>query len=96
MRTFDQYFFNREDELKGYVHDNFKISGFVTNSFKSTDGNIARRMHNMLVSEVNDKHEFPKFIVIVLADDLITFLNQKFGFENQIHFKKVAEIIIIC
>ena len=53
-------------------------------------------MHNMLVSVVNDKHEFPKSIVIVLADDLITFLNQKFGCENLIHFKKVAEIIIIC
>ena len=73
FKTFQQYFYERQIEIKGYVRENFEISGFMNNSTNSLDGNTVSRFCNMLVGAITDKKVFPKMIDVVPDDDIVNF-----------------------
>ena len=76
FRSLDRYFVNRSDNLQGYVHDTLEINGYVNNEYNSLDRSILSRMQNMLVNAITEQKLFPRFILIVMDNDIMKSLNE--------------------
>ena len=59
----------------GYIRENFDVLGKLSNKYLSNDPNLISRLHNQLVDAIHEKVILPKYLVVVLDDDLIKFLN---------------------
>ena len=62
-----------------FIKKSFEYSAVCNSRFSSTNTNMLARIQNVLVSALNgSKHGiFPKYIVVVLDDDIISFLDCK-------------------
>ena len=73
-RTFEQYFKAKEWKGMNYVQQNFEVYSTFSSKHTSTDNNAVSRLCNLLVKAIQDNIILPKFIVIVLVDDLVNFI----------------------
>ena len=60
-----------------YMIEEFEVSGFNNNKNLSYDKNVISRMRNNLIGAMKDQPVLPKFIVIVLDDDVITYFKNR-------------------
>ena len=60
-----------------FIMQNFEFTAFVNSKFSSSNGNMLARLQNTFASALNQskKSMLPKYVVIVLDNDLITYLN---------------------
>ena len=74
-KTFSEFFFEREpSDYCGYARENFEVSGFMGDSFKSLDTNLISRMRGTFLKAIKDKVLLPKMVVLVPDDDIINYL----------------------
>ena len=84
--SFEQHFKDREAETaSGYVHNTFDIKGFFTNKFTHYDQNAVSRICNTLITALQEKIKLPKWIIIVMDDDLIKYID--------VDSKDIAEVL---
>ena len=77
-RNFQDHFQQRSyEDYQGYAKEHFETRGFANSKYISTDQNMLSRLRNLMVKAISDQILFPKYIVIVLDDDLIKFLNHE-------------------
>ena len=79
-RTYRQHFLLRKDHVHNkvpYVKSHFDLQMFCNNRYNSAQENMLIRIQNTVASALNGNVRFPKFLLIILDDDLITFLNYK-------------------
>ena len=70
--------FRKDSSDKSFIKDNYDYTAFCNSRFSSTNTNMLARLQNSLVSGFNQTKNgaiLPKCILIVLDDDLITFLD---------------------
>ena len=58
-----------------YMLDQFEVSAICNSRHNSSDENLLSRFRNTLVTAINEKVRLPKYILIVLDDDLLKFLD---------------------
>ena len=58
-----------------YMKETFDATPFIADSKDSGDYNTASRIRNLLADAISDKLLLPKFIVMVLDDDIIEYFN---------------------
>ena len=71
--------FKRNTSSQRFIKDNFEPTPFVNSRFSSSNTNMLSRIQNTFAAALNQmkKMNLPRYVVIVLDDDLITFLNFK-------------------
>ena len=74
-QTFYEYYFDWQDNFKGYAKEHFEVIGFINDLRDNEDRSIISQFHNTLVHALEEKPLLPKIIVIVPDDDIINFLN---------------------
>ena len=63
-----------------YMRQNFEVWPFCSSRFSDCNPNMLSRITNSMISALNNKVYLPVYLIIVLEDDLITFLDYcKFG-----------------
>ena len=62
-----------------YIKDNYEVILFINSKFASSNTNMLARLQNTFVSAFNKTKSgvLPRYILAVLDDDLITFLDFK-------------------
>ena len=62
-----------------FIKENFEFGAHCSSRWSSANENMLQRIRNSLVTALNQEKSgvFPKFIIVVLDDDLITFLDFK-------------------
>ena len=76
--TYRQHF--KKQTLEGYyIKENFEYTGFCNSRFHGSQTNMIARIQNTMAAAINASKNgmLPSYFVIVLDDDLITFLNYK-------------------
>ena len=58
-----------------YCADNFEVTSYCNSRFNSNNTNILARIQNSLASALNKNKWLPKYIALVLDDDLIKYLD---------------------
>ena len=76
FKSFNKYFYEL-DHAEHYIFDEFEVSGFNNNKNLSYDRNVVSRMRNNLVGAIKEQPILPKFIVVVLDDDIINYFLSK-------------------
>ena len=78
LQSFDANFYRRRnEEVQSYTKEHFEVSGFMNDKYKSIDTNAVSRMRNLMVGALHDRVVFPKYIVVVMDDDLVEFVAEK-------------------
>ena len=60
-----------------YTRNNFKFDLFCNSRFNSATNNMITRIQNTFASAINKHISLPRYITVVLDDDLITYLDYK-------------------
>ena len=82
-RTFRKYFSHRtkryEDEVipESFVKTNYEFDIFYISKYSSATTNMLTRIQNTVARAINKNTLLPKYIVLALEDDLITFMDYK-------------------
>ena len=76
FKSFNKFYCEQED-TDHYNKEQFEICGFNNDKGKSYDQNTISRIHNNLVGAIQEKILLPKFIVMVLNNDIISFIFHK-------------------
>ena len=81
-RTFRQHFkrYQPEDRNKKlFIKENFDVFPYCNSRFTSTQQNILARLQNCLTGTINGVKSglLPKYIVVVLDDNVISYLDYK-------------------
>ena len=75
--SFEQYY--KMKQLKefgaGYMTEYYDLTGRSSNQYVSNDPNFISRVRNLLVALIQKEVLLPKYIAIVLDDDLVKYLN---------------------
>ena len=73
--TYRKYFRKNEDH-DWFVKENFEVTGFCSSKYSDSNSNMLSRIINSYAYALNETKLFklPKFIVVVLDDDLIQYL----------------------
>ena len=60
-----------------FIKQNFEFTAYVNSKFSNSNGNMLARLQNTFASALNQskKCNLPNYVIIVLDDDLITYLN---------------------
>ena len=58
----------------GYVRDNYDVLGKLSNKFMSNDPNLISRLRSLLVDAMQKQVILPRYVVMVLDDDILKFL----------------------
>ena len=60
-----------------YMEEAFEVNPVCNSRYSSPNTNILSRIQNAVASAINKRERLPEFMVVVLDDDLITFLDYK-------------------
>ena len=74
-RSFDPYFKLNKDSEDTYMMSNYKVTGYNNNKFLSVNQNMVSRLRNTIVTGFKEQTYAPKFVIIVLDDDLVKYVN---------------------
>ena len=81
-RSFDQHFM-QPDEDEFYTRENYDVFGFHTNQYMSNNPSMVSRIINQLEKAITEQVLLPKWLVIVLDDDLIKSVKyDKYGISD--------------
>ena len=69
-----KYFMQQKDTTM-YCPDNFEVRGYCNNRYNSNNNNILARLQNTVAGALNKNTWLPKYLAIVLDDDLIKYLD---------------------
>ena len=71
--------FKRDDAFRHYMKQFFEVTPFCNSRFSSSNTNMIARLQNTLATGFNKSKDkvLPSYIVVVLDDDLITYLDFK-------------------
>ena len=76
FRSYKEYFQKRRaSKYGGYIKEHYDTKGFVNSKYASADVNMVSRMRNLMTQAIKDQVLLPKFIVIVMDNDLIKYLD---------------------
>ena len=69
----------KELDERFYIKDNFEYLEFFNSRYSSTNTNMLSRLQTTMATAINKckDHLLPKYIIVVLDDDLISFLDFK-------------------
>ena len=70
--TYRNYFKKSSEQF--YIKDNYETAAYCQSKYENSDTNMLSRLRNALLQGINEKGRLPKFIVLVLDDDIIEFL----------------------
>ena len=73
--TYRQHF--KKTKIKSFVKENFEVFAFCSSKFADKNTNMISRMQIAFATALNKRIYLPKFVVIVLDDDLIQYLQYK-------------------
>ena len=62
-------------QVLGYCRSQFDIRGFFTNKYTHHDQNAVSRIRNTLIKAIQDNVYLPKWIITVVDDDIMRYLN---------------------
>ena len=71
--TYRQHFELAEGDF--FIKNSFEVKKNCNNRFSSNNTSMISRLINTIIFMVNSKNYLPDFLIIVLDDDLIEFLN---------------------
>ena len=73
----------KNSEREFYVKDHFEVCPFCNSHFNSNDTNMLSWIINSFVQALKKHTKLPKYLVIVLENDLMEFLNyREFGISS--------------
>ena len=72
FKSFNKHYYLNQDYDK-YMLDSFEVSGFNVDCDSSFDVNAISRLRNNLVAAIRDQIVLPKYILVVLDNDIIHF-----------------------
>ena len=81
--TYRKHFLNKSEvyvehgEVEDYIKNNFEFKMYCNSRFNSPTGNMFVRIQNTFAGAVNKNVSLPKYNLIVLDDDLITYMDFK-------------------
>ena len=75
--TYRQHFKKQEGDF--YIKNHFKFTAFCNSRFHGSQTNMLARLQNTMASAINGSKNgmLPQYFVIVLDDDLVSYLNYK-------------------
>ena len=76
FKSFIKHYIKLSD-VDRYMVDLFKVSGFMNDKKQSYDVNTLSRMRNNLIRALKEQPIPPKYLVVVLDNDLIQFGRSK-------------------
>ena len=78
-KSYRNHFRNYNPRSEHYIKRQYDFTAFCNSKFSSSNGNMLARLQNAFVSALNgSKHGiFPKYIIVILDDDLISYLECK-------------------
>ena len=59
----------------GYIREHYDVLGKLSSRYLSNDANLISRLRNQLVDAIHEKVILPKYLVMVLDDDIIKWLS---------------------
>ena len=87
--TYDSHYKNitipKDAEHAMYAFRNFEVREYSNNRYDSLFRNTAGRIRNCLIKAINEHSALPKFIVVVLDDDLTANLHLDIDPDFQLH-----------
>ena len=66
---------NPDDESPSYVKSQYEYIPFFNSHFNSATANMLVRLQNTFAQAINKSAVLPKYILVILDDDLITYLD---------------------
>ena len=63
-------YFDQISETDSLLKQNFKVTFFTSTRFSTYDANAHSRMRNLLITAIRQKAVLPKYIAVVIEDDL--------------------------
>ena len=83
--TYCKYFLNKSTsyelaagiEFEDFICKNFEFNMFCNSCFISSMKNMLTRIQNTMVGAINKHISLPKYLLVVLDDDIITYLDYK-------------------
>ena len=60
-----------------YMKDMYEVTPYCNSRYNSANQNMLARIQNTLIAAISKNNHMPDYIVVVLDDDLITFLDYK-------------------
>ena len=78
FKSFDPCYYQKTGVEK-YMMTMYEVRGFNNDKKASYGTNLISRMRNCLVGSIRDQKALPKFIIVVLDDDLINYIQLKIG-----------------
>ena len=57
-----------------HTKENFEIAAFCQSKYENAETNMLSRLRNSLITGINEKTKLPRFIVVVLDNDLIEYI----------------------
>ena len=81
--TYRKHFLNKSEvyvehaDVEDYIQNNFEFKMYCNSRFNSATGNMLVRIQNTFAAAVNKNVSLPKYNLIVLDDDLITYMDFK-------------------
>ena len=75
--SYRKHFLLRQDNEKGFIKDRFEFKPYCNSCYNSATANMLVRLQNTFTRALNENNSMPKFILVILDDDLIQYLNFK-------------------
>ena len=66
--------FFKENETSLFTKNNFEVTPYCKSKYENSETNMLNRLRSAFVDGINEKCKLPRFVVLVLDDDLIEFL----------------------
>ena len=76
-KSFKGHFKRNNPTWKHFIKENYEFAAFCNSVYSSANVNMLARKQNAFASALSSekKEKIPNYVVIVLDDDLISFLN---------------------
>ena len=74
VKSYRKHFLLRDDNMDGFIKSMFEHKIWCNSKFNCKTDNMILGIYNTVASALNNNDFLPKYILIVLDDDLITYL----------------------
>ena len=70
-------YYKKNTEFQFQLKWSFEVPTFCNSKYSSNNTNLLSRLQNTLVSALNEQFILPEYIIVILDDDIIEFLEYK-------------------
>ena len=74
MASTYRWSFKKNKNKEFYIKEYFEVFPFCQSKYENADTNMLNRLRNSLLQGINEKSKLPKYIIVLLDDDLIEYL----------------------